>query len=111
MLLAVTFLGGLLVMHGGLAPGATDAHPVAMASTHHMMGVVDPGSEPPSGHDVVHLCLTILTAAVVLGLAAWGLRTATVNRVGPAPAPETATPRAPPRRQAMALSCLCVLRT
>lgn len=111
MLLTVGFLIGLLAMHGGFSPAAADSHSLAMASDSQAFSVTAPDTDPHSGHDVVHLCMTILAAAVAFGLAFLWLRDRTVDKAASARSRESLPPRAPPRRYALTLTSLCVLRT
>lgn len=96
------------------------AVPVQVAG--HGMGADAAGSQaadtendaPSAGHELLHLCLAVMTAAVVV-LVGWlllarrpWLRMSAVAAFGALPMPS----RAPPRRHGSALlTSLCVMRT
>jgi hypothetical protein len=125
---------GILVMHhiarpSHDAPAAHDSSVVQLQAADHgtnadMVGVADtrPGfagtavgdDAPPTGHDLLHLCLAVMTTAVVL-LVGWLLLSrrvwtmispVLVFRAGPVLA------RPPPRpRGSVLLVFLCMMRT
>ncbi|GAB2966152.1 DUF6153 family protein [Saccharothrix stipae] len=73
----------------------------------------EPVPAPGEGHDIVHLCLAVLYAALGLSLAVLLLRRRAAGDVSRRLSARTMTPRAPPPRPRgtpAVLASLCVLR-
>lgn len=104
---------GLLVGLVGMHHVVTDpsAHEPAVIAHAGMSG--EPAPAPSEHNDLLHLCLAIMTAAVVVTAALLARRTAGEIRTPPSsvrPNPRSAG-RAPPPPVPRRLALLCVLRT
>lgn len=62
------------------------------------------------GHDLLHLCLVVLCAAVVFLIGAWLLATTKATRAGPDDQPRAAFPSLPGAAGRSLLASVCVLR-
>jgi hypothetical protein len=136
-LLVLAALFGVVAMHstvGAISESATpmpaavapvDAHLVApdalssaVAFVEHAVPAMAASSEMPGHgpmsmpHTLMHLCLAILAAAIVLGLLAVAVAVLLGQQVSPprTPTPVATRPSRPPRRSALRLAQLCVLR-
>ncbi|WP_205629226.1 DUF6153 family protein [Jiangella muralis] len=110
LLVLAALLLGIVLMHHVAGAGQADGHEVAAAAH-----AEHEGEPSPSGHGLAHLCLAVLTAAVLV----------LAGRVRPARLPDVARrardavvagwthwTRPPPRPHGAALlTSLCVLRT
>lgn len=75
VLLFLAILLGVVTMHATMAPdpqGSTTAAMTdkAMAGAVETPGVEHPPDPMPASHELLHLCLAVLAAAIALGLAA-----------------------------------------
>jgi hypothetical protein len=123
VLLVLAALFGVVAMHStvgpmhepAMPPSATAAsmssaeYTVAAIATSSDMPVHEPTSMP---HALMHLCLAILAAGIALGLLAVAIMILLGHELAP---PRTHTrvatrPSRPPRRNALRLAQLCVLR-
>jgi hypothetical protein len=133
MLLLVAVMLGVVAMHALAAGDCAECGPgpgmppvgAAAAGMGGEMDVAGPHAVPvdhgrpgpmpePMSHDVLHLCLAVLAAAIVLGLTAVAYATRSRRGAGPDRRASneigTVWPRPPPRRTAVRLAQLCVLR-
>lgn len=118
VLLLIAVLLGVVTMHATVAPGPQDTttpamtHP-AMAAVPETPGVEHPPDPMPASHELLHLCLAVLAAAIALGLAAVAVTILTRrdhHMADPWPREVVLVPPRPPPRTAIRLAQLCVLR-
>ncbi len=140
VLLLLAALFGIVAMHSTVGPMHEPAMPasagvasievqlgarITASSVVHALWLVEhavpavaassdmPGHGPMSmPHALMHLCLAILSAGIVLGLLAVALVILLRPELAPSPAalPVATRPSRPPRRSALRLAELCVLR-
>jgi hypothetical protein len=109
---------GVVTMHASMTPGPQDtATPAmtatAMASLPEMPGVEHSPDPMPASHELLHLCLAVLAAAIALGLTAVAVTILTRRdhyTAAPCPREVVLVPPRPPPRTAVRLAQLCVLR-
>jgi hypothetical protein len=112
ILLCLLFLGVVGMHHVNVSNDMSSAHGTASTSAHGAQHSEDPSPEP--AHEMLHLCVAVLTAAASLFLLAWLLllrtkRPVTV-RVQATDIWQRAPERPPPRGGRDLLGSLCVLR-
>jgi Family of unknown function (DUF6153) len=127
ILLVLAALFGVVAMHATVGPMHERAMPSAPAAAHSDMELFAPaamasavtassgipGDGPMSmPHALMHLCLAILSAGIVLGLLALAIAILLGRELTPprTPVPVATRPSRPPRRSALRLAQLCVLR-
>lgn len=140
VLLVLAALFGVVAMHATVGPAPEPATPTAAAvasvgehlvapaassSAVALSSFVDyaapaiaassemPGHDPMSmPHALMHLCLAILSAGIVLGLLAVAVAILLGRELAPSRTPVrlASRPSRPPRRSALRLAQLCVLR-
>jgi hypothetical protein len=140
VLLVLAALFGVVAMHATVGPmpepamptagaaASVDEHlvaPVALSTAvalpsfvEHAVPAMAASSEMPvhgpmsMPHALMHLCLAILSAAIVLGLLAVAVAILLGHQLSPSrtPTPVATRPSRPPRRSALRLAQLCVLR-
>ena len=107
------------------AVASVDGQPISMSSAVASLSLVEhtvpamaassdmPGHGPMSmPHALMHLCLAFLSAGIVLGLLAVAVAVLLGHGLtpSPTPVPVATRPSRPPRRSALRLAQLCVLR-
>lgn len=112
VLLCVLFLGVVGMHHVNVSNDMSLAHGSMSTSAHHAPPSEDPAPLPM--HEMLHLCVAVLCAAVSLLLLAWLLLLRTERPIAGRILASAAWPRAPdrppPRGGRDLLSSLCVLR-
>jgi hypothetical protein len=101
-----------------VAPIGMSSAGASMSLGDHAVSVLAASSDTPGHgpmsmpHALMHLCLAILSAGIVLGLLAVAIMILLGREFTPssAPVPVATCPSRPPRRSALRLAQLCVLR-
>ncbi|MCG8925505.1 DUF6153 family protein [Lentzea sp. CC55] len=111
ILLCALFLGVVGMHHVNVSNDVPPTHGTVSTSAHGAHHSGDPAPEP--AHDMLHLCVAVITAVASLLLFAWPLLL-TTKRLVPARLQATDTrpraPERPPRGGRDLLGSLCVLR-
>jgi hypothetical protein len=94
----------------GMHHVAAAESPHAEHSTSHLQGPHQQEPQQPHEHDLLHLCLAVLVAAVVVLLGWFLVRTALPRLAAPPAATPLSTPQRPPPGGRQLLTTLCVMR-
>lgn len=112
LLLCVLFLGVVGMHHVATSGEMASGHDMTQMTAHPEHSPEEPAPSSPE-HDLLHLCVAVLCAAVSLLLLAWLLVRSTTQGAGLAPGSSAwsrAPDRPPPIGGRALLSSLCVLR-